>query len=235
MEHLEAIQLKAAERYLLGELSGDLREQFEDHFFSCIECAQDVEAGAIFVDGARQILGRESAQPEAAVRRPAKPESRGWFGALLRPAFAGPALAVLLVFAVYQNAVLIPRMKSAIEQARTPQLVTSFTLIAQDSRGGDTLMIQVPRDVTFSLFADIPPEKHLSSYTCVVESESGTRQFSINVPAGLASDAIQVSVPPSVLKAGKYFMIVRGPEPVSATGQTQLEVARFPFTLAFTN
>src|SRR5580698_10263692 len=83
MEHLEAIQLKATERYLLGELSGDLREQFEDHFFNCFECAQDVEAGAIFVDSARQILGRESAQAGTAVRRPAKPESRGWLGALL--------------------------------------------------------------------------------------------------------------------------------------------------------
>jgi hypothetical protein len=235
MEHLEAIQLKATERYLLGELSGDLREQFEDHFFSCFECAQDVEAGAIFVDSARQILGRESAQADAAVRRPAKPESRGWLGALLRPAFAGPALAVLLVFAAYQNAVLIPRMKSVIEQARTPQIVTSFSLIAQNSRGGDAVMIQVPKDKTFSLFADIPPEKHLSSYTCTVESESGTPQFSLNVPARLASDTIQVSVPPSVLKSGKYFMVVRGADSDSATGQTQLEVARFPFTLTLTN
>ena len=37
MEHLQAIQLKAAERYVLGELPSDLREQYEEHFFGCAE------------------------------------------------------------------------------------------------------------------------------------------------------------------------------------------------------
>ena len=42
MEHTEAVQLRAAERYVLGELAGDLRAQYEDHYFGCAECAEDL-------------------------------------------------------------------------------------------------------------------------------------------------------------------------------------------------
>jgi hypothetical protein len=33
MGHDEAVQTLATEKYLLGELSSEVREQFEDHFF----------------------------------------------------------------------------------------------------------------------------------------------------------------------------------------------------------
>jgi len=37
MDHGESIRLMAAEKYLLGELAPELREQFEEHFFDCQE------------------------------------------------------------------------------------------------------------------------------------------------------------------------------------------------------
>ncbi len=37
-----------AERYLLGELSAEEREKFEEHYFSCQQCADSVMAGATF-------------------------------------------------------------------------------------------------------------------------------------------------------------------------------------------
>ena len=49
MDHSESIRLMAAEKYLLGELAPELREQFEEHFFDCQECALDVRAGAALV------------------------------------------------------------------------------------------------------------------------------------------------------------------------------------------
>ena len=56
MNHDEAIRLKAAEKYLLGELSAELRDQYEDHYFGCAECAQDIRTGAVFIDNARDVL-----------------------------------------------------------------------------------------------------------------------------------------------------------------------------------
>ena len=53
MDHSEAVRSKAAERYLLGEMTPVAREEYEDHFFGCTECAQEVQAGAVFIDSAK--------------------------------------------------------------------------------------------------------------------------------------------------------------------------------------
>jgi anti-sigma factor RsiW len=55
MDHNEALRLRAVEKYVLGELPPSLRDQFEEHFFECQECAQDVKAAAEFVDNARAV------------------------------------------------------------------------------------------------------------------------------------------------------------------------------------
>src|SRR5579864_2704402 len=103
MEHTEAVRIGAAERYLLGELSPELREQYEEHFFGCVECAQEVQAGAVFIDGARDILSVEKDYTPARV--PQKESQRSWWASLLRPAILAPAMALLLLFAAYQNIV----------------------------------------------------------------------------------------------------------------------------------
>ena len=56
MEHDWATRLVAAERYLLGELSDAERDQFEEHFFDCPACAEEVRAGAIFEANARAVF-----------------------------------------------------------------------------------------------------------------------------------------------------------------------------------
>src|ERR1700680_2060316 len=101
MDHSESIRLMAAEKYLLGELSPDLREQFEEHFFDCQECALDVRAGAALVEHSKVVLSEPVAESPVRVRVPSNP---GWF-AWLRPALVVPALAVLLALIMYQNLV----------------------------------------------------------------------------------------------------------------------------------
>ena len=51
MDHQTATEKQITERYLLNELSESDREQFEEHFFSCADCARDVQSGAAFVEG----------------------------------------------------------------------------------------------------------------------------------------------------------------------------------------
>jgi anti-sigma factor RsiW len=51
MDHNEAIKLRAAERYALGELPEDVRDAYEEHFFDCAECAMEMKAVSAFVDG----------------------------------------------------------------------------------------------------------------------------------------------------------------------------------------
>lgn len=56
MEHSEALKEMTAERYLLDELTPEVREEFEQHMFDCQECAFDIRAGAAFVDEAKTQL-----------------------------------------------------------------------------------------------------------------------------------------------------------------------------------
>ena len=42
MDHQEVLSTLASERYLLGEMTDTERDSFEEHFFSCAECAEDV-------------------------------------------------------------------------------------------------------------------------------------------------------------------------------------------------
>lgn len=45
--------MHAAERYLLNELNDNERDAFEDHYFTCAECAEDVKSGTQMQDGVR--------------------------------------------------------------------------------------------------------------------------------------------------------------------------------------
>ena len=234
MEHSEAIRLKAAEQYLLGELKGDLREQYEEHFFSCVECSEEVKAGAAFIDNARDILGTQ--ENPALTAAPGRTRARDWFAILARPAWAVPAMAILLLTIAYQNTVLIPHMKTALSQATAPQTLPSFSLITENSRGGAPLTITVPSNKAFSLYLDIPPQGDFPVYTCEVQNESGTPEFSLNVPREEAKEAVELLIPPFRLGQGKHVLIVRGHDGTgrgSSPGGT--EVARYPFTLHFKN
>jgi hypothetical protein len=231
MEHTEAVQLKAAERYLLGELSSEVRDQFEEHFFSCAECAREVGVGATFIDAAREVFSSE----EAAARAPRTPrrEARGWFALWLRPAFIVPALAVLFLVVAYQNVVVMPRMRAALSESNAPQTLSWFSIMAENSRGGAQQKISVPRGRPFSLFVDIPIETHFASYSCDLETESGTFVHSWAASPEETGKAVQVLIPPSMSKPGKYVLVVRGLGAPEEAGASKVEVARYPFTLEY--
>jgi hypothetical protein len=228
MDHLEAIRSGAAERYLLGELAPDLREQYEEHFFGCLECAQEVRAGAMFVDGARGILISEKGYAPA--RTTPKESSRSWWAPLLRPAVWAPAMALLLLFAAYQNIVVIPGISRALSESNTPQTIQSFSLASANSRAGGAFSIKVPQNKPFTLFVDIPTEEQFTFYTCDLETESGTLIVSSKVSSDQAKESVQMLIPSAHLAAGKYVMVVRGHR---STAETSSEVTRYPFTLDF--
>lgn len=46
MDHHSAVERKLVERYVLGELSAEESAEFEEHFFDCAVCAEDVRHAA---------------------------------------------------------------------------------------------------------------------------------------------------------------------------------------------
>ena len=106
MDHNEAIQLQAAVKYVLGELSPVQREEYEEHYFDCAECAVDIKALATFADTTREVLRQERAR---ALAKDLVPVRGGWLR-WLQPALV-PACAALLLIIAYQNTVTIPHAK----------------------------------------------------------------------------------------------------------------------------
>src|SRR5258706_13906018 len=94
MDHNEAIQLQVAVKYVLGELSPVQREEYEEHYFDCSECASDLKAAATFVDAAREVLRQETASSLAKDSVAARGGWLGWF----QPVAAGPAFAFAGLF-----------------------------------------------------------------------------------------------------------------------------------------
>ena len=70
MDHAEAVRLNATERYISGELSEALRDQFEEHYFDCFECANDLKSLDTFRTGSRMVFEEE------VVRVPPRPPSK---------------------------------------------------------------------------------------------------------------------------------------------------------------
>src|SRR2546425_9843326 len=65
MDHDTAVRIGATERYLLGELTGEERDSFEEHYFMCPECAEDVRALTVFAANAKAVFREKAARPAA--------------------------------------------------------------------------------------------------------------------------------------------------------------------------
>lgn len=227
MEHEQARQMMAAERYLLNELAPDVRDAFEEHLFGCQECALDVRTGAAFVDQARRELARGPVPPKS------KPEARvsakGWLG-WLRPAIVIPVFAVLLAFIAYQNLAVLPGARQEVASVQVPRVLASVSLMGGATRGGTTPAITVPRSEPFLLFVDIPPDSQSASYVAELYDPAGALQWSLPISAAAARDTVSLRVPGTNHAAGLYTLVVSG---VNASGVKQPAVARYPFELQF--
>ncbi len=63
MDHELATATQAAERYVLGELTPEQKEDFEEHFFSCSECAEAVRMGSYVAINTKAIAKEETSRP----------------------------------------------------------------------------------------------------------------------------------------------------------------------------
>src|SRR5580692_2116878 len=132
MDDNEAVRLQAAEKYLLGELPKEQHAAYEEHYFDCSACAEEIKATVAFMESARQAIREKALEPVGA-RAPA-PSVPGFFS-WLRPAFAVPVLAALLLFIGYQNGVTIPRLKDS-TSSQMGQIISSSFQLRGSVRGG---------------------------------------------------------------------------------------------------
>ncbi len=208
MNHDEALQQKATERYLLDELDPEIKDQFEEHLFDCQDCALDVRAGATFVEQSKIALTQTRITPPARVPVPAKTNWLPWF----RPALAVPVLAVLLAVVGYQNLVTYPHLTAALSQ---PQ-VGPYASINVSTRGSVKTPVTVTPGQGFNLLVTIPPDMSYSAYILELHNPAGELKWWRKIPASSPDDTRSIFIPGAALEQGTYVLAVNA---VAATGQ----------------
>jgi hypothetical protein len=226
MDHAEAIRSSATERYLLGELAEDQRLAYEEHYFGCAECAEDVKAGAAFVANAREVLKAEP--PERTATILARPRPAGWRG-LFFPVPAGLA-ATLVVCAgllAYQSLVVVPSLR---REAEAPQPVRSAFLTI--SRAEPRVVTVSRRDRKLALRLSGRADRAFPSYRVELRDASGSVVEDGVVPAPPPGDEIEVLLSLSRLKPGAHVIVLAG---LQAPGGpvTAPDLARYHFTLQY--
>ncbi len=222
MNHSEALQLQAAEKYILGELAPELRDEYEEHYFECEECASDVKAAAVFGDSARELFRK---------RQKERVQIGDWFG-WLRPAIAAPALAVLLLVVCYQSFVTIPHLKGP-KATQTAGSASFISLLGANSRGEAAKTFSIQQNAPVILELDIPPSPEFSSYLCQIQDDSGHGVYEGRVSAGDAKHSVHLVVPDGALQARTYTLRVLGQKPAVSEAGSRPEVIRLQFTIEF--
>jgi hypothetical protein len=223
MDHNEATRSQACEKYLLGELPADLRDAFEEHYFSCAECAVQLQTVTEFLAASRDILS------EVPVSQP-RPDyvrvTRGWF-AWLNPLVAVPVFAALLLAIAYQNFVTIPHWK---HEAASSRVLSMYSLISANSRGGEGLVFSAAPNEPLGLYVDVPFSADYSSYSLRLIDPAGSSSFLRSLSSAEAQKTQVVIVNPGRY-AGPYAVVVSG-IPISAAGPaSEQELARLRFTV----
>ena len=218
MDHDLAVKSQACEKYLLGELSPDLRDAYEEHYFSCAECATQLRMAAELIGASQHIFAKTpdlSASMLPAVREPG-----GW-SRWLRPAFAIPVMAGLLLIVGYQNLLLIPRL----QQSQAPRVLPMYSLISANTRGETLPVFAAQPNQPFGLYVDIPVDPEISNYKVSVQDPSGKTILSSSLDSAQAQKT-QVLVINPEKKSGEYTLVIVGqPKPT--------ELARIRFTVDF--
>jgi hypothetical protein len=224
MDHEQAVKMHAAERYLLDELSQEERDDFEEHYFVCVNCADEVRAAFSFADNTRAVFSEEA----AAVPPPVMAKSRArvdWF-AWMRPAWAPIAAALLLSITLYQSFLVIPALRQDLSDATGAQVLP--TVVARSAtRGDDSAIVIGERDRFVHLILDINTAASVSSYMCEVRDESGNLRFNVAAAAPQAG-SLNLLLPASGLQSGRYTITLR---PVGADLQPASEAEQYTFLL----
>jgi hypothetical protein len=225
MDHNLASETYAAERYLLGEMPPEERDEFEDHFFSCRVCGEDVQVASMFIENAKALYRQRELETSPALKKARlwrdwlKRDwlTRDWIGWLRLPVTA-PAFAALALAAVvcYQNAVLIPSLRKPVSVV-SPLVFDGETRSAPPRQSEDMplyfqMLLSAPTDSARVAIQVIGANGRMVR-TEFVDSPGLNRQLEVYFPG--------------TLNAGRYTFVVRtdqGGKPGLELGRGQFEI-----------
>jgi hypothetical protein len=229
MNHQQAMEQHATERYLLREMSAEERHAFEEHYLECPECLEAVTFGTEFLEAGRQVAQEMKQHGLNTVRVSSwrerlMPVFSGW----LRPASA-LVFAVLLCSVIAYQGIQIHQFKNEqTAKVARPEFRSVLTGIAHGA--GEANLVEVPRNAVVSLGIEYNRSGDYVSYRAQVQNEVGSIRQSIDLP-DVPGDMANVALLPDNLNEGEYTLIILGR---TADG-SEKEVGRRAFNLKFSD
>jgi hypothetical protein len=227
MNHTQAIGRGCAENYLLGEMEDGERLEFEEHFFDCRECAEDIKTAVAFAKNAKEVFETEPPEVEfpasVAAFKPGRPR-------LSRPlsTLAAAALVFVACAALYQAVAVVPGLRREVALVNAPQAVRWEFLSV--SRSKTPVVVVSPRHRLLGLRLSKSSAETYAEYQCELRDGDGRTVQSSVISAPPPGEEFGLVLPLSGLESGAYVMILSGlgsPQgPVIAP-----ELARYRFTL----
>jgi hypothetical protein len=193
MDHNNAKKTQATERYLLDEMAADERDAFEEHFFDCSECAQDVKDGASMMASARAVIRDDS-------NVVAFPPKRGWKGWLPQAAAAAVISGLVAGYGAMQFSA--PRAATGV--------MDSYELDLGENRGPADPVPQnrYPAGQPFILNFYITPHDDAASYSVRVRGRDGRIDLTEPVSRERAEKPVSLVLP--ALPRGSYDAVIEG-------------------------
>jgi hypothetical protein len=209
MNHEQAMKDQASERYLLGELPENERDAFEEHYFECMMCADEVKSAFAFKDAVR---ASRAVHDEVAARRAARKAK--WN---LAPPLAAAASVLVAMLAWMQFGVVRPQAMQIAEIGK-PRVLTAYRL--ESTRGQDAFSLAPPNShEPFQLEVLVPPDGG-AKYSCLVVDAHGVTRYTLFVAAAQTQDYVRIEIPAGALTPGDYTLRVDGLTP---------KIAEYPF------
>jgi len=202
MNHERCLETRAAERYLTGELPSAEREAFEQHYFECEVCAQDVRLGAVFAANLSAVFEEDATAKKRGKLIQMAPPRAAWAAALA----AGLAL---FAFSGWQNAVAIPGLRAQVRALETPRLLAPVVL-PPSARGAEGRTIEASAGPLIPI--SLVPGAALGEgpYECRLETGAGAMLWRAPVRSFDSDGNVSVLLPVSSLRSGSYAWVLSG-------------------------
>lgn len=213
MDHNRAVEIQAIERYLLGQMGTEERDSFEEHFFSCTVCADEIRAAARFGSAGRQV-----AREPVPARR-----TQSWWQWWRFPTLAPSAASVLLLGAVvYQAGFEIPELKRQLDGSQSIAAIS----LRETTRGTTSVPVVPAGRGFFSVYFDVPSGAAVA-YRCTITDAAGKVVDTITAAAPTTGEPMNLLLSRNRFRSGVYTLTVRQ----AAASDSAPAISQFQFRL----
>jgi hypothetical protein len=197
--HQEAVEMLAASRYLLDDMADADRQKFEDHFFSCDLCADDLRITAAMLQGAREGFAAPSTSGHVlpmAVNVKAPVIKPAWYRSAALPWAAAATLALVTA---YQSLWVVPSLR----QDSSPLALVPVTL-RPASRGVEATIPRGTGPVTLAVEINEPMQGEV---TYILSTAAGRQIVSGRAAAPAPGTPLMLLMPSWTLVGPMHYIL----------------------------